>query len=360
MTTTTPHNNYNGVAQIPLNVPFTAHNTAKDIVDAAKVDLTGKVIVITGGYVGLGLEATRALVRTNATIVLGARRLDTAQNAVKDLIDAGAKIEIEQLDLSQRESVVAFAQKFLASDRPLDILINNAGIGQGQGQLLRDAHGQERIISTNHLGHFVLTALLFPALKRATGGVPRVVNTTSLVARIANVPQLIEDPDFAHHDFEGFLAYSQSKAAQVLFTVELDARARAANIPLQVFAVHPGLIVETEIVRDVAKADLDALNEALNFRDDNGNILYDPEVTGVKTIEQGASSIVFAAIYPQLDQVTSGVFIDNNNIVGLVGPDVAPNDFANHGIQKAVTEQASAAKVWAWSEQVTTVPFHVE
>lgn len=351
-------NNYNSAGQIPLDVPFTGETTAQQIVEAYNVDLTDKVIVITGGYVGLGLEATRALVKTNATIVLGARRLETAQENVKDLIAAGAKIEIEPLDLYVRESIEQFAQKFLASNRPLDILINNAGITSGQGNLVHDAAGNERLLTTNHLGHFVLTALLFPALKRAAA--PRVVNVSSLAARMANVPQLLEDPNFTTHDYEGQLSYAQSKAAQVLFTVELDARAREAGIPLRVYALHPGIVLQTEISRDTPPEALQKLNDLLQFQDANGNINFDANGKGIKTIPQGASSIVFAAISPKLLEVTSGVFIDSNNIPGVLGPDVHFLDITNHGVQNELTLPENTTKLWALTEKLTGVTFKVE
>lgn len=355
-----PPNNYDGVAQIPLDVPFTGETTAKQIVEASNVNLTNKVIIITGGHAGLGLEVTRALAPTNATIILGARRVEVAQKAVQDLIAAGAKIEIEQLDLAERISVTAFADKFLASNRPLDILINNAGISSlALDHLSRDAYGNEYMLSANHLGHFLLTSLLFPALKRATG-VSRVVNTSSMSARLANVPQLLEDPNFEKNEFNGMLSYAQSKAAQVLFTVELDARAQAANIPLHVYSLHPGLIMETQIARGISNDVLEGINQIVQFRDENGVMQYEPNVKGVKSIEQGASSIVFAAIFPQLNEVTGGVFIDNNNIVGLAPPDLSPFDVTNHGIRKELLVQQSAVQLWDLTEKLTQNEFRVE
>lgn len=350
-------NNYNGARQVPLNVPFTGATTAEEILTASHVDLTNKIVVLTGGYVGLGLEVTRVLVKANATIIIGARRIQTAKDALQDFITAGAKIEIEQLDLSHRESVIAFAEKFLASNRPIDILINNAGISQGSGTLARDAQGNELILSTNHLGHFLLTNLLFPALKRAVG-IPRVVNTSSMAARLANVEQLIQDPNFNHHDYDGQFSYGQSKGAQVLFTAALDARAQTAGIPLSVFAVHPG-IIQTEITRDIPREVLETFGSLLQLTDEHGNPQYDPNGKGTKTIPQGAASIVFAAVYPQLDE-TSGVYIDNNNIVGIAGPDVNWLDFEDHGITQTVLQKDSADKFWTVSEQLTGVKFNVE
>jgi NAD(P)-dependent dehydrogenase (short-subunit alcohol dehydrogenase family) len=116
--------------------------------------------VVTGGYAGVGLETTRALSAAGASVIVPARTPDKARAALSGI----DRVELESLDLSDPTSIDAFAARFSASGRPLHILVNNAGIMAPP--LARDARGFESQLATNHLGHFQLTARLWPALRR--------------------------------------------------------------------------------------------------------------------------------------------------------------------------------------------------
>src|SRR5262245_46700889 len=148
---------------------FGTKTTAREVLRGR--DLTGKVAIVTGGYSGVGLETTRALAVAGATVVVPARTPEKARAALAGI----PRVEMETLELIDPGSIDEFAGKFLGSGRPLDILINDAGIMAPP--LRRDAPGYESQFATNHLGRFQLAARLWPALKRA--GKARVVSVSS-------------------------------------------------------------------------------------------------------------------------------------------------------------------------------------
>ncbi len=220
--------------QHPIPSGFDGTSTASDVLGDR--DLTGTVALVTGGYAGLGLEVTRTLAGAGATVVVPARTPDKARAAL-----AGEDgVELEALDLADPASIEALVGRFLASGRALDILVNNAGIMAAPQT--RDARGYESHFATNHLGHFALTAGLWPALTRAAGA--RVVSLTSLAHRFSPVD--FDDVNFERRDYEKWSAYGQSMSAKSLFAVALDERAKERGV--RAFAVHPGRI-DTEITR---------------------------------------------------------------------------------------------------------------
>src|SRR5688572_21582313 len=161
--------NYNGKLQRSIGSGFSATSTASDVIK--DIDLTGKVAIVTGGNAGIGLETTKVLAAAGATVIVPARDMEKA----KRNLAAIANVELAHLDLIDPTSIDAFAIKFIASGRPLHILINNAGIMWVP--LRRDRRGIESQLATNYLAQFHLTARLWPALKKAHGA--RVVNVSS-------------------------------------------------------------------------------------------------------------------------------------------------------------------------------------
>lgn len=153
-------------AQQPLHSGFGPASTAEEV--AAGVDLTGRVAIVTGGYSGIGLETVRVLRAAGAEVVVPAR--DTARAAAA--LEGIDGVEVAAMDLIDPVSVDAFADGFLASGRPLHLLVASAGIMATP--LTRDARGYEAQFATNHLGHFQLVSRLRPAL-RAAGGARVVV-----------------------------------------------------------------------------------------------------------------------------------------------------------------------------------------
>jgi NAD(P)-dependent dehydrogenase (short-subunit alcohol dehydrogenase family) len=213
--------NANGALQAPLGSSFTAASTASDVIKG--ISLVGKVAIVTGGYTGIGLETTKTLAAAGATVIVPARSLDKATENLAGIAHA----EVAEMDLLNPDSIDAFAAMFLASGRPLHLLIHNAGIMFVP--LRRNSRGIESQLATNYLAPFQLTARLWDALKKANGA--RVVNVSSLGHQFR--PFQFEDPNFENREYETLAAYGQSKTALNLFSLELDNRARAFGAPRQ-------------------------------------------------------------------------------------------------------------------------------
>lgn len=170
--------------QAPINSGYGFSTTAKESI--GNINLQGKITIVTGGYSGIGLETAKILAEAGATVIVPARNIEKAQKA----LDGIENIELETLDLMNPDSINSFAEKFIASKRPLHILVNSAGIMAPP--LMRDNRGYESQFATNHLGHFQLTARLWPALKKA--GNARVIAVSSRAQRLGGVN--FEDPNF--------------------------------------------------------------------------------------------------------------------------------------------------------------------
>lgn len=333
--------------QHPLGTGFTAASTADDVL--AGIDLTGTNVVITGGHNGIGLETTRALAAAGASVTVAARNPDRAAERLAGI----PRVETGRLDLMDPASVDAFVAGYLGSGRPLHVLINNAGIMAGP--LVRDARGYESQFATNHLGHFQLTLGLLPALRAAHGA--RVVNLTSGGHRLSGIRW--DDPHFTTgYDDMGMLGYGQSKTANVLFAVELDRRWAADGI--RGYAVHPGIVMTTSLGPWLAAGEErtpwldDDARRAMGLVDEAGEPVIDPEHEK-KTVQQGASTSVFAATSPLLAGI-GGVYLKDNDVSPL---DENPQeiDFATEQNPAATVvphaiDPESARRLWALSEEL--------
>ena len=316
--------------QAPLGTPFSASSTAFDVLD--RLDLTGQEVIVTGGHGRLGREASRALAAAGAAVTVAARDPQRAAVAV----DGIAGLRVEQLDLADPGSVEAFAQRWLTSGRPLHVLINNAALFPSE--LMRDARGHELTFSTSHLGHFQLTRALLPAL-RAAGGA-RVVNVTSGAARVGEIRW--DDLDFTT-GYDPGAAYSQSKRANVLFTVELDRR--YADQGVRAFAAHPGVIVGP----GPFPPETLALYQAQGLLDEDGAPIINPEA-GKKTVEQGAATLVFGAASPWLDGL-GGVYLKDCDIAVLDDtPRTVTGDDIPSDANSAMLDPQDARRLWKLSE----------
>ncbi|HVN27463.1 MAG TPA: oxidoreductase, partial [Candidatus Binataceae bacterium] len=198
-------------------------------------DLSGLTIVVTGGNSGIGYEAALQFARKNAQVILACRSVDKASAAAKQIIASypGAKAEVMALDLSSLSSIRSFAGLFHSSHRTLDVLVNNAGVMALPYRRTED--GFEMQFGTNHLGHFALTGLLLDALLTREGA--RVVNVASGAHRMGRIR--FDDLQWEHRYYK-WLAYGQSKLANLLFNLELQRRADAAGVKLLAVACHPG------------------------------------------------------------------------------------------------------------------------
>jgi NAD(P)-dependent dehydrogenase (short-subunit alcohol dehydrogenase family) len=317
--------------QSPLNSGFGMRTTAAEAISG--IDLAGKTVLVTGGYSGLGLETVRALAGAGARVIVGARRLDVA---AADLAGIGG-VEILPLDLSDPSSIDAFAALVAATTPHLDILINNAAIMACP--LARDARGYESQFATNHLGHFQLTARLWPLL-RATAGGARVVSLSSLGHRLS--PVVFDDIHFQQRAYDKWLAYGQAKSANALFAVELDRRGGLHNI--RAFAVHPGGI-KTPLQRHLTMDE----QIAMGWFDKDGtpNPLF-------KSTEAGAATSVWAATSPLLVGM-GGVYCEDCDIAV---PTTVGAPYA--GVHAHAIDPDAAMRLWVASEAMTGVSFAVD
>ncbi|WP_435582371.1 SDR family NAD(P)-dependent oxidoreductase [Amycolatopsis thermoflava] len=302
--------------QKPLGTGFGARTTAAEVL--AGVDLTGRLAIVTGGYSGIGLAAARALTQAGAHVVVPARRPEAAREAA----------EVDELDLADLGSVRRFAERFLASGRRIDILIAGAGIMAAPET--RVGPGWESHFAVNHLGHFALVNLLWPAL--APGA--RVVVVSSAGHQLS--PVRWHDIHF-DTGYDRWLAYAQSKTANALFALQLDVLGRERA---RAFSLHPGAIL-TPLQRHLDTADM----VAAGWIDEHGN----PADPSFKTPEQGAATQVWAATSPQLDGL-GGLYCEDCDIA-------EPTDSTEMiaGVRDYAVDPAEAERLWALSAELTGI-----
>ncbi|SCM70112.1 putative oxidoreductase [uncultured Pleomorphomonas sp.] len=318
--------------QRPLPSGFGRTTTAEEAL--AGTDLSGKLAVVTGGYAGIGRETVRVLSGAGASIVVPARNVEKARDALR----AMPQVEIHHMDLADPSSIDDFARDFVASGRPLDLLINNAGIMATP--LAHNARGYESQFATNHLGHFQLVARLWPSLERS--GQARVVVLSSGAHRFSDVD--FDDPNYHRRVYDKFMAYGQSKTANALFALGLDIRGEAYGV--RAFSVHPGSIA-TELTRYVPLEDL----QAMGFRDENGDVT--PHIAALyKTVEQGAATTVWCAASSQLDGL-GGVYCEDCDIAQPMPADTTEL----FGVLPWAMDPERADRLWLLSENLTGIKF---
>ena len=312
--------------QKPIGSGYGAKTEAADIVDG--VDLSGKNVIVTGGYSGIGLETVRALAGAGASITVPARDRAKAEAALADI---PGDVTIADMDLADVDSVRAFADAFVGSGKPLHMLINNAGIMACPEA--RVGPGWESQFGVNHLGHMALTVALLPALRKAGGA--RVVALSSTAHIIGGIDW--DDPHFESRDYDKWQAYGQAKTANALFALELDARERDNGI--RAFSVHPGGIF-TPLQRHLPEEEM----VAMGWKNADGTI--PPAVAALfKSPEQGASTTVWAATSAQLDGM-GGVYCEDCDIARL-GDE---NSQRWEHVRTWACDPDQAARLWQASE----------
>ena len=299
--------------------------TTAEVLDG--IDLTGKRVLVTGGTSGLGAETARAMASTGAEVIITARSKDKAADVVAAVKkDSGADVAVEEIELGSLASIRTFAKRFLAQYDTLDILINNAGIMACPQAKTED--GVELQFGTNHLGHFLLTNMLAPALTEGTPA--RVVSLSSNGHQIS--PVLFDDINFESTEYDKWAAYGQSKTANVLFTVGLDKRLASQGV--RAYAVHPGAIF-TALTRHLEQAELQAMADAIQST---------PGV--IKTPEQGAATQVYAATAPELEG-TGGVYLAD-----CVVCEINDDDPSSEPVRSYALDPELADRLWAVSEEM--------
>lgn len=318
--------------QTPIKSGFNRDSTALEVV--ASIDLTGMLALVTGGYSGLGLETTRALAHAGARVVVPARRVDFARGELAALGRLPGSIEVDALDLGDLDSVSAFAGRFLASDRSIDIMINNAAVMACPETRL--ANNWEAQFATNHLGHYALANQLWPALRKHGGA--RVIALSSTGHKLS--PIRFEDPMFERDAYDKWLAYGQAKTANSLFAVHLDRLGASAGV--RALAVHPGGIM-TPLQRHLPREEM----IRFGWIDEAGNVnkIF-------KSPAQGASTSVWAATAPLLDGL-GGVYCEDCNIAKLTDADSPRARY--EGVDDHAINTEAAHELWALSAELTGI-----
>lgn len=271
--------------------------------------LAGRTAIVTGATSGIGTETARVLAQAGAHVVLAVRNVKAGEALAASL---GENVEAQALELGDLTSVKRFTDAWLASGRPLHLLVNNAGImATPKGQT---AQGFELQVGTNHLGHFALTTALLPALERSAPS--RIVVLSSDLHKRGDGARLVAALEKKPTAYSPFGAYGDSKLANVLFASALAKRLPAG---VEVFSVHPG-VINTNLSRSMGVA-------GVLFRAVGGLFM--------KSVPQGAATSVFAATAPELAG-RSGAYL----------ADCAVVDASRAGRDAALAEQ-----VWALSER---------
>jgi NAD(P)-dependent dehydrogenase (short-subunit alcohol dehydrogenase family) len=315
--------------QKPIASPFDAGTEASEVV--AGLDLRGKTAIVTGASAGLGVETARALAGAGAEVVTPVRSRDKGEAVAAELraSTGNPAIETADLDLGDYASVRAFADRFLASGRPLHILINNAGIMATP--LRRLANGLEAQFGANHLGHMLLAGRLAPALLKAVPS--RVVALSSIGHRRA--PVNFDDPNFERRPYDKWEAYGQAKTANALFAIELNRRLEGRGV--NAYAVHPGGVM-TELQRDLSQEEM----KAFGWIDARGRVNE-----RFKTPAGGAATSVWCATSPLL-AAGGGVYCEDCNIAVAVQAD----DKSFGGVRPWAIDPEAATRLWTMSERM--------
>jgi len=304
---------------------FGPETTTDDVLSG--VDLAGRVAVVTGVTNGMGGEIARALASVGAVVVLTARdgnALVAVADGIRERVP-GARVHAVPMDLTDLSSVRAAAGEVRAGHEEIHLLVNNAGVMYTPFGRTRD--GFELQFGTNHLGHFLLTTLLLPALGAGAAGAraaSRVVTVSSDAHKACGVD--LVDPHFERTDYDKFVAYARSKSANVLMTVEVERRFGDRGV--HAFAVHPG-VVATKLARYMTREDV---AEMKRLSAGTPGLLKN-----VKSIPAGAATAVWAATARELDGAGGSYLADCG--IGRA--------------EKHATDPAVAQALWELSERCT-------
>lgn len=292
-------------------------------------DLSGKRAVVTGANSGLGFETTRALAAHGAEVIMACRNAEKAEAARAAILaeHPEAQLDIRALDLSSLNSVRSFAAAFQAEYGALDLLFNNAGV-MALSPRQTTAEGFEMQFGTNHLGHFALTGLLLDSLQARPGA--RIVTTSSLASLMGWIR--FSDLHFERF-YERWLAYGQSKLANLVFGLELQRRLTRAKVDILSLIAHPGY-AHTNLQNTMSSA---LEQKILSWSDQYAN-----------TIEMGAWPQLCAATLPQ---VRGGSFFGPSQNLGVSGPPTVIRPTLQ------ARSRSMAARLWSVSEQLTHVRY---
>ncbi|MFB7054548.1 SDR family NAD(P)-dependent oxidoreductase [Streptomyces vinaceus] len=302
-----------------ITTPYGFSSTATDV--AQGIDLTGRRALVTGASSGLGAETARVLAGTGASVTLAVRDTAAGERVAKEIADATGNrdLHVAPLDLADPRSIAAFTAAWRG---PLHVLVNNAGVMACPERYT--AQGWEWQFATNHLGHFALATGLHGAL--ASDGPARVVAVSSSGHQLS--PIVWDDVHFAFRPYDPWLAYGQSKTANVLFAVE--ATRRWADDGITANAVMPGAVFTN-----------------LQRHTEGGRGSGSVPAELIKTVGQGAATAVLAATSPLLEGVGGRYFADCNE-AEVLDHRGAPLQ----GVARYALDPAGARRLWELSGEM--------
>lgn len=294
-------------------------------------DLTGKVIIVTGGNSGLGFESVKAFAEKGAEVILACRNVEKGELAKSEIVksDPTSKIRVLELDLMNLSSIREFTSSFKSTYDQLDVLLNNAGIMMTPYQLTKD--GFESQFGTNHLGHFALTGLLLDIIQQTPGS--RVINISSLAHKGGTFD--FEDLHYNNgSSYDPMKSYRRSKMANLLFTYDLQRKLATVQSDTISVAAHPGVSM-TNLANHLKGSFMFKIFELIG-----GFISHDPA--------KGALPGIRASVDPK---VQGGAYYGPDGMMEMKGnPVKVASNKASHDLD-------DAKKLWEVSEQLTGVKF---
>jgi len=300
---------------------FGGSSTADDV--SRDIRLDGKNVLVTGANTGIGKECCRVFYKMGANVYMLCRNQEKCIEARTDILNSSVLKQEERLvtmqcDLASLASVRQFGTEWANHNKPIHILLNNAGVMACPRSTTVD--GFEMQFGTNHLGHFLLTNLLIPYLKMA--GNARVVNVSSHAHTGSPIRfDICGKTDVYDQWFGNWLAYSISKTANILFTVELDRRLKKYGIRSN--AVHPGVIT----------TDLGRHSWAVSAFYSLGSVF-------LKNIPQGSATSLFVCSAPELEGIGGKYF----------------SDCQFYSAKDYATNPDTAAELWGMSAKMVNLP----
>lgn len=316
--------------QVPIQSGFHMRSTGAEVL--ADLELSGRTAIVTGGYSGIGLEATRALAQKGVRVIVPVR---SAEKAAENLAGVQGDMKTAPLDLADLGSVRAFAASMLDELERLDLLINNAGIMACP--LARVGPGWESQFGVNHMGHFALTKALLPLIEKTPGA--RVVALSSTGHKISDIRW--DDIQFEKSEYNKWKAYGQAKTANALFANALSRRLQGSGG--LAFAVHPGGIF-TPLQRHLPREE----QIALGWLNEDGEP-SELAKAGFKTPEQGCSTTLWAATAAVLEG-KPGVYCEDCDIAAPTDPQSPMARY--QGVDAHACNDESAEKLWTISEEL--------
>ena len=316
--------------QKPVGSGFDSKSNADEI--TKDIDLTGKIAIVTGGYSGIGIETTRALINSGAEVIIPAKRSEVA---IKNLEGIVSKENVIEMDLSDLNSVKNFTDGYKENFNRLDLLINNAGIMACPET--RIGNNWESQIAINHFGHFMLTKELMDMMADNDGA--RFVSLSSSAHSLTGM--LWDDIHFLNSPYDKWMAYGQSKTASSLIAIEFDKLMKDKGV--RGFSVHPGGIM-TPLQRHLQNEEM----VTLGWMKEDGS-LSDLAKNFFKTTSQGASTTLWCATSSSLNNI-GGVFCEDCDIAKIKS-EVDESMQRYFGVADWAVDIDEASKLWELTEK---------